>query len=606
MLRYAVFAALLAGVGFACVELGARGARAVETLLAARVATGLDALQLDWAEVRADGLRLGLHGHAPDVFARDLALESARATAPIARIIDHTTASLAPPPVREPVAVEILRDERGVTLTGRLAGAAMRAELVSALRGLLPELELHDLTGINAARPGRGWSAELPVAALAAARIPNAYVRIRPGEVQIDGSVRDAQHREAVALELVTLAGEEVNLVLRLREPLVVIAPYVLAAVKDTAGGIRLEACASRDAEEQASIQAALNRLGIATGEARCPVALGGPSGDWGAAAMAGLDALAALPAGRFRLEYRMAELTGRTPTAAPEFEAALAGLAGALPFGYGLTGGLDGADAATPAVVANTQLPWMQLSRGEDGVTLAGTVPDETARQVIATFAAARFGGGQVRQAMDLARGDVPAGWGLAGMVALDALTRLDWGSAEVAPGRIAVTGQVGSPAMARDLHRLMAGEAPEGYRIRTELAIDLPAQVSSVPFGAPRCVHLLGAEVRNTPIAFAPGSAVFEGDSRVVLDRLAAILARCASGRIEIAGHTDSQGSEELNARLSLARADAVLDALIARGAVLERLSARGYGASRPVASNEIEAGRALNRRIEFTVVE
>ena len=205
--------------------------------------------------------------------------------------------------------------------------AAMRAELVGALRGLLPELAVHDLTGINAARPARGWGAELPLAAVAAARIPNAYVRIAPGEVQVDGSVRDAQHREEVALELVSLAGEHVKVILRLNEPLVVVAPYVLAAVKDIAGGFRLETCAARDAEEQARLQAALNRLGIATGEARCPVALGGPSGDWAAAAEAGLDALSALPAGRFRLEYRSAELIGQAPTAAPEFESALAGL---------------------------------------------------------------------------------------------------------------------------------------------------------------------------------------------------------------------------------------------------------------------------------------
>jgi OOP family OmpA-OmpF porin len=59
-------------------------------------------------------------------------------------------------------------------------------------------------------------------------------------------------------------------------------------------------------------------------------------------------------------------------------------------------------------------------------------------------------------------------------------------------------------------------------------------------------------------------------------------------------------------LNQLLSQARADAVLDALMVRGVPLDRLSARGYGEEQPVASNENEAGRALNRRIEFSALE
>ena len=82
--------------------------------------------------------------------------------------------------------------------------------------------------------------------------------------------------------------------------------------------------------------------------------------------------------------------------------------------------------------------------------------------------------------------------------------------------------------------------------------------------------------------------------------------ILRRCVSGRIEIGGHTDSQGSKGLNQRLSRARAEAVLDALLARGVALDRLAARGYGEEQPVASNETEIGRARNRRIVFTALD
>jgi OOP family OmpA-OmpF porin len=140
----------------------------------------------------------------------------------------------------------------------------------------------------------------------------------------------------------------------------------------------------------------------------------------------------------------------------------------------------------------------------------------------------------------------------------------------------------------------------------VQSELTVDLPARGVAVPLSLPRCVSVLGAAVRMTPINFAPGSAVIEASSAAALERLAAIFARCGEGATEIAGHTDSQGSQALNQRLSQARAEAVLDAMLVRGVRLDRLAARGYGEAHPVASNETEAGRALNRRIEFTAVQ
>jgi OOP family OmpA-OmpF porin len=605
MIRYGIFALLLVAIGFGCIRLGERGAGALERLLIDRVENGLAVLGMDWAEVRADGLRLELHGHAPDIAARDLALASARATASIAKVIDYTSASLAPPPVREPIRIEMLRDENGLTLTGRFHGAAMRARLIAALGASAPGVEVHDLTGINAARPGANWGPELTIAALAAGRVPNAYVVIEPGAVRVGGSVRDADHRQAVSMELMALAGDKVRLTLELRAPLVVAAPFVFVVTRDASGGMRVEACAARTVEEEAALEAGLNRLGIDLGGVGCPTALGGPTGEWVAAALAGLEALGQLPAGRFRLEYHTAELEGMPPTGTAELEPALAALAAALPTDYTLKGGLRTAAPGGGAAPAMARY-WMRFQRLSGVVGLSGTVPDESARRVIATYAAARFGKAEVRPALTLANADVPVDWVAAALVALDALSGVSEGEAELAPGRVSVRGTVGDPAAAGLLHRLMEGEVPEGYTVESALRIDLPAHVAAVPLSAPRCAVVLGEAAKAEPITFAPGGAVFESGSQKALDRLGEILQRCDSGRIEIGGHTDSQGSEELNQRLSRVRAEAVLDALIARGVALDRLSARGYGEEHPVATNDSEEGRSLNRRIEFTALD
>ena len=69
---------------------------------------------------------------------------------------------------------------------------------------------------------------------------------------------------------------------------------------------------------------------------------------------------------------------------------------------------------------------------------------------------------------------------------------------------------------------------------------------------------------------------------------------------------GHTDAQGSEAGNLALSRSRAEAVLTALIAANVPPGHLIAKGYGEARPIADNATAVGRALNRRIEFTLIE
>ena len=70
----------------------------------------------------------------------------------------------------------------------------------------------------------------------------------------------------------------------------------------------------------------------------------------------------------------------------------------------------------------------------------------------------------------------------------------------------------------------------------------------------------------------------------------------------RIEIQGHTDSQGRKDYNLKLSERRAQTVKSFLIIYGIDASRMTTKGYGPDKPVASNETDEGRALNRRVEL----
>ncbi len=91
----------------------------------------------------------------------------------------------------------------------------------------------------------------------------------------------------------------------------------------------------------------------------------------------------------------------------------------------------------------------------------------------------------------------------------------------------------------------------------------------------------------------------------SEAVLDQIAKTMRDYPAVRVEVSVHTDSHGDDAYNLQLSQARADAVVQELVARGIPSARLAAHGYGETMPVASNATADGRAQNRRVEVRVV-
>jgi outer membrane protein OmpA-like peptidoglycan-associated protein len=94
---------------------------------------------------------------------------------------------------------------------------------------------------------------------------------------------------------------------------------------------------------------------------------------------------------------------------------------------------------------------------------------------------------------------------------------------------------------------------------------------------------------------------SAELSPESYPVLDKIYESLAYYPNLRIEVGGHTDNQGRDDFNRKLSLDRARAVMNYLVDKGIERSRIRARGYGMDRPVAGNDTSDGRAQNRRVE-----
>jgi len=108
------------------------------------------------------------------------------------------------------------------------------------------------------------------------------------------------------------------------------------------------------------------------------------------------------------------------------------------------------------------------------------------------------------------------------------------------------------------------------------------------------------------NNKINFESAKAVIQKDSFKLLSKLASVIKECPGYKIEIAGYTDSDGSNEYNLMLSAKRADAVKSYLVTHeGIYADRLEARGYGEANPIADNSTQEGKRKNRRITFKII-
>lgn len=145
------------------------------------------------------------------------------------------------------------------------------------------------------------------------------------------------------------------------------------------------------------------------------------------------------------------------------------------------------------------------------------------------------------------------------------------------------------------------LAGGAVGQYMDRQEAKLRAQLQGTGVS------VTRVGDDiVLNMPgnITFATGSADLNSSFFGVLDSVALVLKEFDKTVIDVAGHTDNVGSDQVNQALSERRANTVAQYLRSKGIVDQRIATVGYGETRPIASNDTPDGRQQNRRVELTL--
>ena len=590
------------GVFLLAAFLSVAASRAAVAVVESRSAVAVQEELVDnghgWATVIADGLQIIIEGEAPTEAARFRAMSLAGGVVDASRVIDSMSvtdsAAMTPPEF----AIEILRNDSGVSLIGLIPASTDREALAARITDIAGGQPVTDLLETADYPTPETWRPAVDYAMRALRDLPRSKISVTARRVAIDAISDSAEEKQRLETRLARNTPDGVALAVSITAPRPVIAPFITRFTLD-ADGARFDACTVDDDATRAEVLAAAVAAGFA-GKANCIEALGQPSARWGEAAALGISAVADLGGGTVTLsdtDVSLVALEGTDPRA---FDRVVGELENALPDVFALSADLPVAPDATEAGP-----PTFTATLSPEGlVQLRGRVPDDLVNEAAANYAMARFGQGSVTMGTRVVEG-LPPGWSVRVLAGIEALSKLSNGAVIVQPDLVQITGKTGNRNADAEITALLVEKL--GESALAEVAITYEEQLDPVA-GLPtpeECVAQIGVVTSDRKITFDPGSATITAATQDVVDDIAEILRRCPGLRMQIAGYTDSQGREEMNQQLSQQRAQAVLDALRLRRIPVGSFEAVGFGEADPIASNETEEGREANRRIEFSLI-
>ena len=578
-------------------------ANSVERAAQADIASRFRLEGIEGVDIATSGLQVTLSGELPSEAARFRAISAAGEVVDATRIVDHI--EIAPPQKIVPprFSVEILRNDDGISLIGLVPAAMDRAPLDRRMVEIAEGAQVVDLLQSADYPAPEGWDRAVDFAMQALARLPHSKISVAANKVTITAIAASAGEKRTLEQDLARRVPGGLELALTITAPRPVITPFSLRFVIED-GTARFDTCAAYSEEGRARIIAAAREAGV-VGEVHCPVALGAPTSEWPWAVVAAIHAVKELGGGSATFSDADITLVAPQDTAPAEFDRVTGELQAALPDVFSLHPVLPRPPAPEAAGAGASDAPEFVATLSPEGlVQLRGRLRDPVERDVAESFAKARFGGDAVHVATRLDEG-LPKGWLVRVLAGLEGLSLLSNGAVVVEPDRVDIQGNTGNKDASSEISRILADKLGDAQ----DFAVNVAYQEQLDPVAAkptPReCVDRVNAVLAENKITFAPGSADIIAESRDAVDKIADILKECEDVAMEIGGYTDSQGREEMNQALSQARAQAVLNALLARRVLTSNLVAHGYGEANPIADNGTEQGREANRRIEFRLI-
>ncbi|MGH1482908.1 MAG: OmpA family protein [Geminicoccales bacterium] len=490
-----------------------------------------------------------------------------------------------------------------------------RGQLLSKIEAAALDAEVNANIQLAEGMPGDDWPEKTGAAIEAFAKLEMGKLLISDQHISIDGDVAGQADLEAIqALASAAPGGADWQSDLVVLRP--TIRPYVVAIDKGENGTWSIAGAVPDEASRDALIEAVKQTAEGQDVEAKLLIADGIPGVDWQDFVQDRLLALNSVETGTLRFQDYDVQLDGTVATLddAEEASTTVADIDPEIQTEL---------EALDPTVAAFLDL---RLSP-DDGVTVDGALPSGLSKSEAVELLG--LNAGHDGELAENGRGDAGA-WRQDLKTIGSYLPEFETVDLSLRDGRAAIEGETYAKSDAEQVieklsialderwqPELQIEPTERAYEDRTRRINPLSGTdeeyrrgfwlpVTTIAAGLDVCRTQTSLILASDKITFLVGEARLDARARRIINDLSSVAINCLENsgdlRLEIGGHTDSRGADDMNLKLSQARAEAVLSSLIDRGVATEALTARGYGETSPIADNTTAKGRSANRRITF----
>ncbi|HRY06691.1 MAG TPA: OmpA family protein [Hyphomicrobiaceae bacterium] len=577
------------------------------------------------------GTGLRIEGEAEDVAQYKSVMNALKSKLPsgVTLIAEKVT-----PPVMSPFTWTARRQGNQVQLGGYVSDEALREQIFSHAKKIFPRHAIVDRMETAAGAPDK-LAAVARAALDQLARLNSGVVELADQKVTITGQAPDQASATEVASELRSAAeGFKVVDAITFPKPAPApVSPYVVK-IDHTANVVTLTGYVPTEEARSELLGATAKRFAQTQIRDELQLATGEPA-QWLSCAKAGLSKLGDLDKGAVTITDTKLLLVGSTRN-----ETIAGNIAGELRTAANRA--CETSVEVTYDAPPEPNLNWRAAYDGGKTVLIEGDVLDARTRAALVQAATRYFPDAQIQDRMTIKNASSTK-WAVAADLGLKLIAILRQGEAVLSGQVLLIRGEAKDTAVQTGVRDQLTRSIPKGYTARDAIEVRSDAMIwaekeaqrkaaedAAKAKGAAEqearrkqeeaararseqikrreeanvCQRMLREVATTGVIRFDWASDNLDSASKPTLDKLAQVARACPKAKIEIEGHTDAEGTPERNKSLSERRAKAVYNYLAKAGVGAERLTAVGYGETRPVASNDTPANRAKNRRIEFTV--
>ena len=550
-----------------------------------------------WVKINADGLLLFLHGDAPSDFERIEAVKFGRSMVTGQRLIDNISHLESSNNKTGEINLKILKSIGKVFFIGSFPKGFDSFDFEEVLKTKSSKgEEYHIIIDQTDVASTLNWELITSYALSLVDVIKLGKIETDGKQLFVEGIASDNRNHGKLKESIKSRAPSNLPVEISFYQPRELISPFTFQ-IEINNGLLQYSDCVVADEESKNRIAEIAEKLS-AKAVQECLVGLGEPSPQWAEALEKAFSTSPQLVNAKVVFDNLNISVILDHSFPEKEYTEILNSISNTFPSEFVLSfiklSNDGGNDLSSNRVVA-TLSP-------EGLLKIVGPIGEELDKELVANFAKVRFGSENASISLYKV-GSLPDDWGFRIIAGLEGLRELKNGILNVTPNLIEIRGKTYKKFSSAKITKVVGDKI--GYDQRLSISvdyIDMPKPVDD-SLTASQCVNKIEETLRVRKIKFEPGSDRVDLAGHETLDDIAKILLKCGDIRLEIGGHTDSQGREQMNLNLSQSRANSVLFELQRRRVLTKNIIAKGYGESQPIASNDTEQGREINRRIEFT---